>query len=175
MWSRVLPRCLQQWPPRGGAGPSLLGSWDHTSGGAERKRLLVSDRDHQVSVSHRVTRVSPPPTAVCPRPLTPPAPQHTAGTSRGSHSGEGAFLPGTGCGLGLLVARTSCKLRRPRVPAVCAPPRLGAHPPGAPPSWEHSFLCVISQAALTKPEVYLPASLNFRLRPLAPLHSLGPI
>ena len=41
------------------------------SGGAESKRLLVSDHDHQVSVSHRVTRISPPPTASTPKADSP--------------------------------------------------------------------------------------------------------
>lgn len=124
--ARMAPRCLHHCPPW--SRPSLRCSWNHMSSGAESKRLLVSDHDHQVSVSHRVTRISPPPTAVFTRPLTPPAPPHTAGMLRGSDSGGGAFLPGRGCGLGLLVARMSCKLRRPQMPAVCAPPGAGSTP-----------------------------------------------
>lgn len=123
---RMAPRCLST--AHLGAGPSLLCPWNHMSGGAESKRLLVSDHEHQLSVSHGVPRISPPPTAVFPHPLTPPTPPHTAGTLRGSNSGGGAFLPGRGCGLGLLVARTSCKCRRPLLPAVCVPPRAGSAP-----------------------------------------------
>lgn len=109
-----------------GLGPSLPGSWDHTSGGAERRGLLVSDRDRQVSVSHG-SLGSPRHPQPCVRVRSHPRPQPTAAVE-GIRLGRRGLSPRERLRAGAAVARTSCKLRRPRVPAVCAPPRAGSTP-----------------------------------------------
>ena len=143
-------------PPWGGVGPSLPGSWDHTSGGSKRRRLLVSDRDHQVSVrvSHG-SLGSPRRPQPCVRVRSHPRPRSTAAVE-GIRLGRRGLSPRER----LLKQGRAASSGGPTCQQCVRLPGLGAHPPGAPPSWEHSCLCITSQVALTKPEVYLPASLS---------------